>query len=573
MKKILIIILFLNILFGKDLYVLDLNNTKKRVNAVIENPFSFKPKELSQNLSYRIKINKKNGYTLTALKFDIEQHNIENINSFERRLGIVSEDLKEYMPISKIIEDIKKVKINNFSKKYTEELSQENNSTLKKEVLKKLSLYKHNIESIEKSTEYLVGSLKIKEKETEFSIFNVLKFSNLINIINKKYANVNYELHKYHIDIGRLYVFVIIFVLFLLIAFLLNKFFFTYLYKRLRESVAKEAEDTKSFYDDSEELSIKPLKRIFFFLMGVVGLRTAIETIIYPTILNDKVYMIFSIVELFLTAFVLNYVIDYLIQIYIHKFSKIQRYEIVNTIIRIIKYLMYLIAFLISLTILGVDPAKLLTSLGIGSLAVAFGSKDLISNFFAGLKLIFDPSFSPGDWVYIKNEKDGVILDITFTRTKLRTFDNSVLVIPNSLIVNRTYENWSRRKIGRKINLDLLLPLGIELSRLTKAKEEIIEFLINHKDISPTKANFDLKKFKDGKFVAIGDDIGLKNTLLVNITEANENGINLNIYTFSKSVLWKDWRETKENVIKNVINILRKNDIKPIYKTINTYLK
>ena len=96
---------------------------------------------------------------------------------------------------------------------------------------------------------------------------------------------------------------------------------------------------------------------------------------------------------------------------------------------------------------------------------------------------------------------------------------NALLIVPNSIITNESYINWNRRKIGRKIGMKIGVKYDSKISDVKQAITEIKEMLSESLLISPTSADFDKKRVSSGKLVAIGNELGLKNTLFVNLAE------------------------------------------------------
>jgi MscS family membrane protein len=98
---------------------------------------------------------------------------------------------------------------------------------------------------------------------------------------------------------------------------------------------------------------------------------------------------------------------------------------------------------------LGLDMKGLLAGLGIGGLAFALASKDAISNFFGSLTVLFDRSFHIGDWVVIDNKIEGTVEDVGLRSTKIRTFYNSLITVPNGSLTNAHIDNFAKRKFRR----------------------------------------------------------------------------------------------------------------------------
>jgi small-conductance mechanosensitive channel len=101
-----------------------------------------------------------------------------------------------------------------------------------------------------------------------------------------------------------------------------------------------------------------------------------------------------------------------------------------------------LIALLVSDAV-GVSLAPVLTALGIGSLAVALALQDTLSNFFAGINLIGDKPFRPGDFVRLEGGgQEGYVESIGWRSTHLRTLTDSVVVVPNAVLAKGVLTNF-----------------------------------------------------------------------------------------------------------------------------------
>ncbi len=97
---------------------------------------------------------------------------------------------------------------------------------------------------------------------------------------------------------------------------------------------------------------------------------------------------------------------------------------------------------------LDIEIAPLLASLGIGGLAFAFAAKDTIENFFGSVAVLLDRPFHVGDWVVI-GSVEGIVEEVGFRSTRIRTFYNSQVTLPNASLVRATVDNYGRRKYRR----------------------------------------------------------------------------------------------------------------------------
>ena len=91
---------------------------------------------------------------------------------------------------------------------------------------------------------------------------------------------------------------------------------------------------------------------------------------------------------------------------------------------------------------------SLVAGLGIGGLAFAFAAKDTIENLFGSVAVILDRPFAVGDWIQV-GDTEGIVEDLGFRSTRIRTFHNSLVTVPNSTLVRATVDNYGRRVYRR----------------------------------------------------------------------------------------------------------------------------
>lgn len=97
---------------------------------------------------------------------------------------------------------------------------------------------------------------------------------------------------------------------------------------------------------------------------------------------------------------------------------------------------------LVLLGSLGISIAPLLTTLGIGGLAVALGLQDTLANLFAGIHLTLAGNIRVGDFVRLESGEEGYVEDIRWRATCLRTLPDNLVVIPNSRLAQNVVTNY-----------------------------------------------------------------------------------------------------------------------------------
>lgn len=97
---------------------------------------------------------------------------------------------------------------------------------------------------------------------------------------------------------------------------------------------------------------------------------------------------------------------------------------------------------------LDVDITSLVAGLGIGGLAVALAAQDAVRNLFGSLMVILDQPFSVGDWVVI-GDVEGTVVELGFRSTKIRTFYDSTITLPNANLISASVDNLGARTYRR----------------------------------------------------------------------------------------------------------------------------
>jgi small-conductance mechanosensitive channel len=139
---------------------------------------------------------------------------------------------------------------------------------------------------------------------------------------------------------------------------------------------------------------------------------------------------------------------------------------------RVMHYIILAIGFLIALSSLGIDFSKLAlfaSALGVG---VGFGLQNLISNFVAGLMLLFERTLKVGDFIELQSGLMGEVREINIRSTLITTNDNVDVVVPNSEFVSGHVMNWTMRDVNRRVHVPFGVAYGSDKDLVRKAALE-----------------------------------------------------------------------------------------------------
>lgn len=218
----------------------------------------------------------------------------------------------------------------------------------------------------------------------------------------------------------------------------------------------------------------------------------------------------------------------------------------INFLYKIGNGLIYTVAILISIMELDYDISGIIAGFGLGGVILTLAAQDTAKNLFGGIVLILDKSFIIGDWIETTNF-EGIVEDITFRSTRLRTFDNSLVNIPNAILANESVINWSKME-KRKYKLDIKLSLDTSMDTVKKIINRIYFMLINHPSVINEEA-------------------------YVKFDEIKEDGISIMISVFTNSIDYDSYLNAKEHINANILEILENENVRLAYPTQTIYVK
>ncbi len=198
---------------------------------------------------------------------------------------------------------------------------------------------------------------------------------------------------------------------------------------------------------------------------------------------------------------------------------------------RIVRIAFVLTGVLTALSILEIPISGFLAAGGVGGIAVGLAARDLLANFFGGFTVFMDRPFSVGDWVRSPDrEIEGVVEHIDWRITTIRKFDKRPMYVPNGVFTNVTLENPSRmthRRIAEHIGVRY-----DDFGVLRKVVEEIRGYIMNHEALDTTQ------------------------TTMVHFDRFGASSLDIMIYCFTKTVVWTEYHEVREDVLMGVGEII-----------------
>jgi small-conductance mechanosensitive channel len=136
----------------------------------------------------------------------------------------------------------------------------------------------------------------------------------------------------------------------------------------------------------------------------------------------------------------------------------------------VVQIAVYVLAGAVVLTLAGIPPSNLIVGAGAAGIVVGLAARQTLGAVFAGFVLLLSRPFDIGDWVVI-DEVEGIVTDVSLFNTRLRTWDDEQVVVPNDEVTTTEIVNRSRE--GRlRITLDVGVDYDADVERAAEVARE-----------------------------------------------------------------------------------------------------
>lgn len=225
--------------------------------------------------------------------------------------------------------------------------------------------------------------------------------------------------------------------------------------KTILKRLSRLAKKTKARLDDIFIESLSAVIVLWFVLLGVYISINILPLSIKGINFLQKVFQALFIFSLF--WFLMN-LFGKIFLVYSDKLQK--RIPAASIFKNAIRIFIFSIGILIILQTLGISITPIITTLGVGGLAVALALQETLANLFAGFHIIATKRVKTNDYIKLDSGEEGYVVDVTWRDTVLRQLPNNYIIIPNSKLSSAIVVNFYRPQ--KKMNL--LIEVGIDYS-------------------------------------------------------------------------------------------------------------
>lgn len=322
---------------------------------------------------------------------------------------------------------------------------------------------------------------------------------------------------------------------------ILRKLFTNYFFKTILSMTNKNNLD----FVNGVLLSFEKPLHNFFVVLGIYASLVYLPLSEAQNILATKIFR--SSIIVFMATGVYNFVGNNNL---FNKISNKIEVEIDNILFPFVSKIMKFIVVIMTIAIVAneweYDVNGFIAGLGLGGLAFALAAKDTLANVFGGIVIIADKPFTIGDWI-LTDGVEGTVEDINFRSTKIRTFAQALVTVPNASLASQSVTNWTRMG-KRRITFKLSLTYSTPRVKMERCVDRIREMLKQHAHIH-------------------------QETIFVHFDQFNESSLDVFLYFFTKTTNWGEFLRVKEDVNFKIMTILEEEQISIAFPSRSIYIE
>jgi len=197
---------------------------------------------------------------------------------------------------------------------------------------------------------------------------------------------------------------------------------------------------------------------------------------------------------------------------------------------RAMRIFIVVIGSLTVLATIGVNVNGLIGGLAVGGIAISMAAADTVANFIGTFNILTDKPYKVGDWISIGSDVDGTVEEIGFRSTKIRTFGKTLLTVPNGKINKATVNNWSRMP-KRRVKMTIGVTYDTAPAQMRELLDRIEKLLREDESVD-------------------------QEYMLVQFTDFGPSSLDIFIYYFTKSTVWKEYLDARQHVNLKIMDIL-----------------
>ncbi len=219
--------------------------------------------------------------------------------------------------------------------------------------------------------------------------------------------------------------------------------------------------------------------------------------------------------------------------------------QLIPVLQKSVKAFLYILGSIYIIQSLGYSISGVVAGLGIGGIAVAMASKDALANFFGSVMIISDRPFKVGDWIKIGDD-EGVVEQIGFRSTRIRTFPKTLITVPNSVVANTSINNFTRMP-KRRVKISVGVTYETTADQMEALVENIRELLRKNSEVD-------------------------QDFFLVNFTDFGASSLDILVYYFTRTTEWARHLQIRQDINLAIMRLIAESGLSVAFPTHTVYL-
>ncbi|MEA2037120.1 MAG: mechanosensitive ion channel family protein [Nanoarchaeota archaeon] len=317
---------------------------------------------------------------------------------------------------------------------------------------------------------------------------------------------------------------------------------FVYVTKKFFMRVALK---TKTKLDD---LILRKTNRPVSFLLLLLGIKLALVPLGIPEKISIIVNEVIITIAILVTTYTVIVILDVIIDVWGKSFAEKTESKTDDNLISIThkfsRFIILILGLLFIFQAWDIQIGPLIASLGIAGIAVAFALQNTLGNIFGGISIIVDRSIRVGDIIKLDEQTSGTVVDVGLRSTRIRTWDNEVIIVPNGDIASSKIKNYVLPDPSARIVVPFSVAYGSDIDKVKKIVMKEIKKL---------------------------DNLDSKKESMVMFLKMDDSSLNFKAYIYLKSYTQRFFTKDQANTL--IYNALNKNKIEIPFPQMDVHLK
>ncbi len=237
----------------------------------------------------------------------------------------------------------------------------------------------------------------------------------------------------------------LLFLVILIVAAVIGKIVYSFFKYIVRRGTVK----TRTLYDD---ILVDVIEEPIVLLIFIAAFWYSLPMLELTADANNVIYSILKVIIVLTIGFTVVRFTDRAINKAVRKEGfqfDTRAKKLLPAMQKIVKIVVVIVMALVIFDIFNLKLTSLIAGLGLGGLAVALAAKDTLANFFGSVTVMTDQPFKEGDTIKIEGH-EGVVKEIGLRSTRIKTKENTEVIVPNTKIANSIIENLSYKTTKTK---------------------------------------------------------------------------------------------------------------------------